>query len=303
MKTSPSSDEEDPRRSSRLTISAADSGSGASFAAKSVFEHPPDFRRYQDQPSKFIDALQQFVEENKLKVVEEKSVNMATTADAPKPDANDYFYQWVIVDKMNRANALAKAQNLPDGDPSKADLVKVLSSKEKCRSRKQQVQRLADRKNHKFRPLPPEQPRKKTLEDLLVEVVGPGARLRGKQEEVLRSLVGGADVLAVLATGEGKTAIAEVAALALGVHLLSVAPLVALGQQQADDAPGVHVHTYRGLDSGGEPYHYHYPTTAAASPTTTTMYITPENGQLPQPNPPLYLCVPRSPNSQIRHYF
>jgi ATP-dependent DNA helicase RecQ len=77
--------------------------------------------------------------------------------------------------------------------------------------------------------------------------------LRVGQEDAVRGVVGGRDVLAVLATGTGKTAIYQLAGLALGGVTVVVSPLVALQRDQlrALRPAGVEVAELNATDHAG----------------------------------------------------
>ncbi len=75
------------------------------------------------------------------------------------------------------------------------------------------------------------------------------AVLRPAQLEAAAALAAGRDCLAVLPSGAGKSAIYQVAAVALGGPLVVVSPLLALQREQADAlrAPGLNAVTVNAL--------------------------------------------------------
>jgi ATP-dependent DNA helicase RecQ len=79
--------------------------------------------------------------------------------------------------------------------------------------------------------------------------------LRPGQEESVRSVLAGVDTLAVLATGTGKTAIYQLAGLALGGVTIVVSPLVALQRDQlralSAHPTGIEVAELNASDSAG----------------------------------------------------
>ncbi|MGW7681544.1 RecQ family ATP-dependent DNA helicase [Kribbella sp. NPDC054772] len=86
------------------------------------------------------------------------------------------------------------------------------------------------------------------------EVLGYGG-LRPGQEEAVRAVLDGRDTLAVLATGTGKTAIYQLAGLALGGVTVVVSPLVALQRDQlralSQHPAGVEVAELNATDHAG----------------------------------------------------
>ncbi|HEV2770081.1 MAG TPA: ATP-dependent DNA helicase RecQ [Solirubrobacteraceae bacterium] len=64
-------------------------------------------------------------------------------------------------------------------------------------------------------------------------------RLRPGQAEAVRAVLGGRDTLAVMATGSGKSAIYQLAGLFLDGPTVVVSPLIALQEDQVDQAEGI----------------------------------------------------------------
>jgi ATP-dependent DNA helicase RecQ len=58
-------------------------------------------------------------------------------------------------------------------------------------------------------------------------------RLRPGQEEAIRSVLAGRDTLAVMPTGSGKSAIYQIAAIALNGPTVAISSLLALQREQA----------------------------------------------------------------------
>lgn len=88
--------------------------------------------------------------------------------------------------------------------------------------------------------------------DAILSRYKPGIRLRSVQPTAIERLVAGQDTLCLMATGEGKSLIYEVAGLVRGGVTLVVSPLIALmGQQQSNvaDMEGIQSVSLGGMES------------------------------------------------------
>jgi ATP-dependent DNA helicase RecQ len=74
-----------------------------------------------------------------------------------------------------------------------------------------------------------------TLEKLLQSVFGHSS-FRPKQEEIVRCIIGGRDVLAVLPTGAGKSLCFQLPAIAMDGTTIVISPLISLMKDQVDNA-------------------------------------------------------------------
>ena len=81
-------------------------------------------------------------------------------------------------------------------------------------------------------------PTEKRVRELARERLG-FERLRPGQGEAVRAVLGGRDTLAVMATGSGKSAIYQLAGLFLDGPTVVVSPLIALQEDQVDQAEGI----------------------------------------------------------------
>ena len=81
-------------------------------------------------------------------------------------------------------------------------------------------------------------PTEKRVRELARERLG-FSSLRPGQHEACRSVLGGRDTLAVMATGSGKSAIYQLAGLFLDGPTVVVSPLIALQEDQVDQAEGI----------------------------------------------------------------
>jgi ATP-dependent DNA helicase RecQ len=74
-----------------------------------------------------------------------------------------------------------------------------------------------------------------TLEKLLQSVFGHSS-FRPKQEEIVRGIIGGRDVLAVLPTSAGKSLCFQLPAVVRTGTTIVISPLIALMKDQVDNA-------------------------------------------------------------------
>lgn len=116
---------------------------------------------------------------------------------------------------------------------------------------------------------------------------------RPSQEEIIGDVVSGRDVLAVMATGGGKSLCYQLPAMMLGGMAVVISPLIALMKDQVDtlSAQGVRVETLNSTQTYDERRRVEF---GVASGSVRILYVSPERAVNPSVHHPAVL-VPNLP--------